>query len=158
MILATAESVLIAIAFLSTILTGCNSGNTKEVASEEETSTVIEATTDTESEAVDTESIIESNSELLYNTLTEFDTKTKSSDTDEHTLYESYIHLTSDRLVNVVGCTQIVEIKDLERDKCYTMTIIDDTCSEYFITISLDGYIGYVQDSTGDTVYYELDD
>jgi hypothetical protein len=71
---------------------------------------------------------------------------------------ESGAKYTAKILESKVGCTKITEIEELEKTKCYSMVIVDDNESKFFVTMSFDGYLGYVRDMDGNYLYYEVDD
>ena len=60
--------------------------------------------------------------------------------------------------LTAVGCGRIVEIKDLDgTDNAYAMTLVDEKGDSYYVTMSYDGYLGFVKDNEGNYLVMPID-
>jgi hypothetical protein len=57
-----------------------------------------------------------------------------------------------------IGCSQIVSRDSIDFDSCISIAFTDSNNVKYFMTVSFDGYLGYIRDDDGNVLYYELDD
>lgn len=61
------------------------------------------------------------------------------------------------QMLHMVGCRELVELEITDKEECYSLTLTDTEDKKYYITLSYEGYLGVIQDESGEYLYAPVD-